>query len=148
MKPAQYSPNAATETLNPFEPCPSSGRSTIDGKSAEGYIARPSDRYRVNFEVRTHLALARAVDNGFQMIAGEASHKQLWRNYSESPDYGCKKLAEIAKRLKEKRERADYNKVYLRINDEVNELIDDAQDFAARLVALPGRFPAPAHVRQ
>ena len=95
-----------------------------------------------------HLALARAVGNGFQMIAGEASHKQLWRTYGESPEYRCKELAVIANRLKEKRERADYNKYYPRIDDEVNQLINDARDFAARLVALPERFPNPAHVRQ
>jgi hypothetical protein len=95
-----------------------------------------------------HLALVRAANNGFEILAGEASHRQLWRNYSDSPEPNCRKLAEIAKRLKEKRERADYNKFYPRIDDEINELINDARDFAARLVALPGRFPDPAHVRQ
>ena len=95
-----------------------------------------------------HLALARASSNGFEIIEGEASHKQLWRNYSDSPEPNCRKLAEIAKRLKGKRERADYNEFYPRIDEEINELINDAQDFAARLVALPGRFPDPAHVRQ
>lgn len=95
-----------------------------------------------------HLALARASRNGFQLIEGEPSHKQLWRNYSDSPDHGCRKLAEIAKRLKEKRERADYNRFYPRIDDEISELIIVAQDFADRLVALPARFPDPAHVRQ
>jgi uncharacterized protein (UPF0332 family) len=95
-----------------------------------------------------HLALARAASNGFRIIEGEASHKQLWRNYGDSPEPDCRKLAEIAKRLKEKRERADYNKSYPRIDDEINELINDAQNFANRLVALPQRFPDPAHVRQ
>jgi uncharacterized protein (UPF0332 family) len=95
-----------------------------------------------------HLALARAISNGFQIIEGEPSHKQLWRNYSDSPEPGCRKLAEIAKRLKEKRERADYNRFYPRIDDEINHLINDAQDFAARLVTLPRRFPDPTNVRQ
>jgi uncharacterized protein (UPF0332 family) len=95
-----------------------------------------------------HLALARAAGNGFEITAGEASHKQLWRNYSDSPEPNCRKLAEIAKRLKEKRERADYNTFYPRIDDEINELMNAAQDFAARLVVLPPRFPDPAHVRQ
>ena len=95
-----------------------------------------------------HLALTRAANNGFAVIVGEASHKQLWRNYGESPEPNCRKLAEIAKRLKEKRERADYNNFYPRIDDEINELINAAQDFAARLVALPARFPDPAHMRQ
>jgi len=74
-----------------------------------------------------HLALVRAVDNGFQVIAGEASHKQLWRNYSGSPEPNCRKLAEIAMRLKEKRERADYDKFYPSIDDELNLLINDAR---------------------
>jgi uncharacterized protein (UPF0332 family) len=94
-----------------------------------------------------HLALARAVSNGFRIIEGEASHKQLWRNYGDSPEPNCRKLAEIAKRLKEKRERADYNRFYPRIDDEVNELINVAQEFANRLVQLPQRFPNSAQVR-
>ena len=95
-----------------------------------------------------HLALARASNNGFQILPGEGSHKQLWRNYSDSPEANCRKLAEIAKRLKERRKRADYNERYPRIGEEINELIKDAQHFAVRLVALPQRFPDPAHVRQ
>jgi len=95
-----------------------------------------------------HLGYARAASNGFKLIDGETSHKQLWRNYSESPDHDCKKLAVIANRLREKRVRADYNKVFLRIDDEIEALIQDAQDFAAGLVALPPRFPDPTHVRQ
>src|SRR5580700_10149869 len=80
-----------------------------------------------------HLALARALSNGYQRYPGEASHVQLWRKYTESPDPKCKKLAEIAKRLKEKRERADYDNFYPRIGDEVRELIRDAERFAAAL---------------
>lgn len=95
-----------------------------------------------------NLALARATSNGFQPLPGEPSHKQLWRNYSDSPEYNCRKLAEIANRLKEKRERADYRERYPRIDDEVAELVNDARDFAARLAALPQRFPNPGQVRQ
>src|SRR5271166_3186842 len=78
-----------------------------------------------------HIALARAAGNGFVREPGEASQQQLWRNYSSSPDPNCKKLGEIAKRLKEKRERADYEKSYVRIDDDVNGLIKEANDFAA-----------------
>jgi uncharacterized protein (UPF0332 family) len=88
-----------------------------------------------------HLALTRATSNGFRAFSGEASHAQLWRKYSESPEPACSGLALIAKRLKDKRERADYNEFYPRIRDEVNELIHDAQDFANRLGTLPQRFP-------
>ena len=95
-----------------------------------------------------HLAMARAVTNGFQIYAGEGTHQQLWRNYSGSPDPDCKKLAEIAKRLKGKREQADYEKVYPRINEEVAAVINYAQDFANRLRVLPLRFSNPAGIRQ
>lgn len=90
-----------------------------------------------------HLALARALHNGCQFVLNEPSHKQLWQNFSDSVDPGCRKLAEIAKRLKEKRERADYVPIFPRIGDEVVGLVNDAQDFANRLNALPPRFPMP-----
>jgi hypothetical protein len=94
------------------------------------------------------LALARAKANGFAIVPGEASHKQLWRNYIDSPEPACKKLAVIATRLKEKRERADYQDVYRRISDDIPVMLADAQDFAGRLQTLNARFPSPAHVRQ
>ena len=88
-----------------------------------------------------HLALIRATTNGFRPIRGEATHAQLWRKYSDSPDPACRQLGEMAKRLKEKRERADYNQFYPRLHDDIDGLINDAQDFATRLGALPQRFP-------
>lgn len=95
-----------------------------------------------------HLAVERAIRNGFATRPGEGSHTQLWRNYSDSPEPRCRHLAEIAKRLKEKRERADYRKNYPRIHEEVPGMLTDAENFAARLLELPPRFPDPAHVRQ
>jgi hypothetical protein len=94
------------------------------------------------------LALERAKTNGFTTLAGEGTHQQLWRNYSDSPEPDCRKLAEIGKRLKDKREWADYRKFYPRISEEVPELIAAARDFAGRLQALNARFPNPAHIRQ
>src|SRR5690349_7324036 len=94
------------------------------------------------------LALQRAHANGFQTIAGEGTHQQLWRSFSDSPEPACRRLAEIAKRLKEKRERADYQNTYRRINDEIPEMLRDAQTFATDLGALNVRFPNPAHCRR
>jgi hypothetical protein len=94
------------------------------------------------------LALARAKANGFAILAGEPSHKQLWRNFSESPEPTCKRLALIAMRLKEKRERADYQDVYQRISDDIPVMLADARDFAGHLQALNPRFPSPVHLRQ
>jgi uncharacterized protein (UPF0332 family) len=95
-----------------------------------------------------HLALLRAQANGFNTVSGEGTHKQLWRNYSASPEPDCQKLAEIAARLKEKRERADYQQIYNRIADDVSGILADAQDFADRLHRLNIRYPNPNSVRQ
>jgi uncharacterized protein (UPF0332 family) len=94
-----------------------------------------------------HLALQRAQDNGFSTLPGEGTHKQLWRNYSGSPEPDCQTLAEIAARLKEKRERADYQQTYNRIADEIPGMLADARDFADRLQRLSLRHPNPASVR-
>ncbi len=94
-----------------------------------------------------HLALQRAQANGFRTIPGEGTHKQLWRNYSASPEHDCQKLAEIATRLKEKRERADYQQTYNRIADEIPGVLTDAQNFAERLQRLNIRLPNPTSVR-
>lgn len=95
-----------------------------------------------------HLALERAETNGFKILPGEASHKQLWRNYSGSPEPACQRLAVIAERLKEKRERADYHQTYNRIADDIPDMLADARDFAGHLHRLPSRHPNPASVRQ
>jgi hypothetical protein len=95
-----------------------------------------------------HLALQRAKDNGFTVLPGEASHKQLWRTYSGSPATECQKLAQIGTRLKEKRERADYEQIYARIGEDVPAMLEDARSFARLLAVLDRRFPNPSSVRQ
>lgn len=95
-----------------------------------------------------HLALERAQSNGFAAVPGESSHKQLWRIYSASSEPSCQQLAQIADRLKEKRERADYRSTYARIADDIPDMLADAQDFATRLQQLHQRHPNPASVRQ
>jgi hypothetical protein len=59
----------------------------------------------------------------------------------------CSYLGQIALRLKEKRERADYRPLYPRIHEEVKGVLEDAQEFALRLDKLPPRFPNPKSVR-
>jgi len=95
-----------------------------------------------------HLALQRAQINGFTISPGESTHKQLWRNFDSSPEPDCRKLAQIAGRLKEKRERADYDDNYRRLADDIPEMLNDARDFATRLQRLNPRYPKPASVRQ
>lgn len=62
-----------------------------------------------------HLARRRVIENGFPITPREDSHRQVREKYSSSPGLESKKLAEIAKRLKEKRQRADYEEHYPRI---------------------------------
>jgi uncharacterized protein (UPF0332 family) len=95
-----------------------------------------------------NLALARAELNGFVSAQGESTHTQLWRLFSRSPEPDCIYLGQIALRLKEKREKADYGPVYRRIEEEVSGVLSEAQDFAARLGRLPQRHPNPASVRR
>jgi uncharacterized protein (UPF0332 family) len=95
-----------------------------------------------------HLALKRAEDNDFKALSGEGTHTQLWRVFSTNPEPDCRKMAQIALRLKEKREKADYNAHYARIGEEVPDVLADARDFAARLGRLPARHPDPKSQRQ
>jgi hypothetical protein len=79
---------------------------------------------------------------------GESTHGQLWRLFGESPELECVNLGQIALRLKEKRERADYKPVYRRIEEEIPQVLADAQDFAARLGRLAARHPNPRSQRR
>jgi hypothetical protein len=67
--------------------------------------------------------------------------------YSRSPETQCIHLGQIALRLKEKRERADYQPRYPRIHEEAPEVLKDAEEFALLLGKLPPRFPNPKSVR-
>jgi uncharacterized protein (UPF0332 family) len=91
-----------------------------------------------------HLALQRAQANGFTALSGEGTHKQLWRTFNGSPEPDCRKLAEIASRLKEKRERADYEDNYRRLADEVPEVLADAQRLCNSVAAVESTSPEPS----
>ena len=95
-----------------------------------------------------NLALARAERNGFVSRQGESTHGQLWRLFSQSPQPECVNLGQIALRLKERREKADYRPVYRRIEEDVPQVLADAQDFAMRLGSLAPRHPDPGSVRR
>jgi hypothetical protein len=75
-------------------------------------------------------------------------HTQLWRVFSESPEPDCRKMGVIAGRLKRQRERADYENVFARVNEEIPGTLADARDFATLLVNLPARHPSPRAMRQ
>jgi uncharacterized protein (UPF0332 family) len=95
-----------------------------------------------------HLALTRAEANSYKSLPGEGTHSQLWRVFSRSPEPDCQRLAVIAVRLKEKRERADYENYFVRVVEEVPILLADAREFAALLNRLPVRHPNPGSMRQ
>jgi len=95
-----------------------------------------------------HLALSRAEANAFKFAPGEATHSQLWRLYNESPEPDCRRLGEIARRMKRNRERADYETHFVRVEEEVPGTIFDARQFDSLLSALPARHPSPRSVRR
>ena len=95
-----------------------------------------------------HLALTRAEQNGFRPTPGESTHAQLWRLFHKSPEPACINLGQLALRLKEKRERADYRPIYRRIEQEVPDALADADEFGTRLGILPARHPNPGKVRR
>jgi len=75
-------------------------------------------------------------------------HAQLWRVFSESPEPDCRKLGAIAGRLKKQRDRADYEAIFARLNEEMPGTLADAQEFAAILAKVPERHPNPKAMRQ
>ena len=94
-----------------------------------------------------HLALERAEANDFRPISG-GTHTQLWQFFDGSPEPACKKLAILARRLKDKRVRADYNKNFNRIAEEVPEILEDARNFAAQLDRVDARHPNQRSMRR
>src|SRR6266566_5704152 len=80
-----------------------------------------------------HLARQRLVENQFVILEKLDSHKQVWEKDNGSPDFNCRKLAEIAKRLKEKREAADYETHFAQIQKDAPDLVALASNFATRL---------------
>jgi uncharacterized protein (UPF0332 family) len=88
-----------------------------------------------------HLGRQRLIANRFYFIEKQDSHKQVWEKFADSPDPRCKKLAETAKRLKQKREVADYEQYFPRIEEDAVALVALAGDFARQLLGLDPRLP-------
>jgi uncharacterized protein (UPF0332 family) len=95
-----------------------------------------------------HLALSRAKANGYEPIRNEPQHAQLWELFVRNPDAACIRLGELGSRLRDIRARADYSDLFLRIEEEVEEVIRDAKSFAANLTDLAARLPSPRSVRR
>jgi uncharacterized protein (UPF0332 family) len=95
-----------------------------------------------------HLARTRLIDNQFVIYPGQDSHKQVWEKYIGSPDPHCIKLGEMGKRLKGKRETADYESHFVRIEKDAPELVATAENFATLLEKLDPRLPSNGGVRR
>lgn len=87
-----------------------------------------------------HLGRKRIEDNGFSLFTSDA-HKQIWEKFNGSPDHRCRKLAETAKRLKQKRENADYEPFYPHIAKDAPAVLEWAVQFAADLAQLDPALP-------
>lgn len=88
-----------------------------------------------------HIAKQRLLDNQFVFPDRKDAHAQVWEKYSAFPHHECAKLAEIAKRLKEKREKADYDDLFPRVDKDAAEALKMAYDFSRRLSQLDTRYP-------
>lgn len=95
-----------------------------------------------------HLGRQRIIDNQFDIFPGGDSHKQVWEKFEGSPELECKKLALLAGQLKDKRQRADYDRVFPRIADEFPTVLDMARKFATDLARLDARLPVNRGVRR
>ncbi len=88
-----------------------------------------------------HLARMRIIENRFYISQGQDSHKQIWEKF-DNPDKSCRKLYDMALRLKGKRQMADYDDVYPRISEDAPAVISQAKTFAEGLSQLDKRLPA------
>ncbi len=91
-----------------------------------------------------NLAFARAESTAGARPVGEASHYWCWNKYAATPDWDCKRLANLGRRMKYWRVRADYKSGEIpRLADEVQRILVEARQFPADLAALNPRFPLP-----
>lgn len=88
-----------------------------------------------------HLARERILRNGFTIVRGGDTHRQVWEKFDASPDGNCKKLYSLALMLKDKRQQADYEALFPRIKDEFPAVLSLAQRFAEGLARLDPRLP-------
>jgi uncharacterized protein (UPF0332 family) len=94
-----------------------------------------------------HLARQRILDNGFPIARGENAHRQIWEKFENDSDWRCKKLYFTAKKLQDKRQKADYEISYPKIEGEFPALIEMAQKFATDLNQLERRLPVNLGIR-
>ena len=94
-----------------------------------------------------HLGRKRIEENQFPLFRGDV-HRQVWEKFGDSTDLRCRKLAEDAKRLKEKRERADYEPFYPQIAKDAPAVVALATQFATDLANLDRTLPRNTGVQR
>jgi uncharacterized protein (UPF0332 family) len=88
-----------------------------------------------------HIALSRARAHQYVRNSREPAHKQLWDHYENSSNADCVKLAQIGRRMKLQRAKADYDDVFPRLDDAVTDLLSQAEKCESMLNALPPGIP-------
>jgi len=88
-------------------------------------------------------ALSRPAVGQYRLDTKLPVHEELWALYERNGG-DCGKLATIAKRLKQRRVKADYmHSSYPRVADELRGVIADASDCAAILSQMNADLPKP-----
>ncbi len=89
-----------------------------------------------------HQSKERLLQNKHPLVLGSRTHQQVWDGFAKSPDIQCKRLATWGKRLKRKRENADYDTIYPgRIDLDAPLIVAEAAKFAANLAKVPSHLP-------
>lgn len=72
------------------------------------------------------------------------SHQWCWNQYIGTPNLICQKLGAAGDRMKRMRHRADYRAAdIIRLDDEVQRVLQEAHDLHAGLVTLDPQYPRP-----
>ena len=95
-----------------------------------------------------HLALSRAESNDYKPPRESGSHIDMWRVYSGNPVPACLKLGMIGQRMLKRRLDADYRQTFPRLEDAVQDVLDDARQFADSLSGLDLRHPKQSSQRR
>jgi len=91
-----------------------------------------------------NLALARAEMTVGPKPWAEPSHKWCWDQYASTRDPNCQQLGNTGDRLKRIRVKADYHAADIRrLDDEVQRMLRDAQEFLVNLATLNPQYPHP-----
>jgi hypothetical protein len=116
-------------------------------KLADELAARPEEEClrsaisRAYYSI-LHQSRERLLQNSHPLIPRKRTHQQVWDGFASSKDPACKSLATWGRRLKGKREDADYETTYPgRIDLDAPLLVAEMARFAADLAKIPSTLP-------